>query len=297
MPDGYPCRLVQAHAFQVVFRQANPLLVGEDVMAGFNGQAAVPDPVLATLFLRIVFASPVGRIILPLPFQSQVVSVELLLYLPETVRRLAVQVELTVQVAAGGDHMLVMMLIGATRAEKILQQSCGVAASGDVRNHINHHASDRHSNRVETSFHPRGTPFSAMLIGMEIRGTHNQKHLHDAHRNREIHIRVTEQQLSDIQQKAHEAKMSVSKYLTAHALVEQTIHTKQEDEKNATLQAIQAEIHRIGLNINQIAHHLNRRRDLSNFTVEDLVQDVHLLVERVDQTVQCDQYSRSDHEY
>lgn len=155
MPDGYPCRLVQAHAFQVVFRQANPLLVGEDVMAGFNGQAAVPDPVLATLFLRIVFASPVGRIILTLPFQSQVVSVELLLYLPETVRRLAVQVELAGKVAAGGDHMLVMMLIGATRAEKILQQSCGVAASGDVRNHTNHHASDRHSNRVETSFHPR----------------------------------------------------------------------------------------------------------------------------------------------
>lgn len=96
-----------------------------------------------------------------------------------------------------------------------------------------------------------------MLIGMEIRGTHNQKHLHDAPRNREIHIRVTEQQLSDIQQKAHEAKMSVNKYLTAHALVEQTIHTVQEDEKNATLQAIRAELHRIGVNINQIAHQAN----------------------------------------
>lgn len=257
MPDGNPCRLVQTHAFQIVFRQANPLLVGEDVMAGFNGQAAVPDPVLATLFLRIVFASPVGRIILTLPFQPQIVSVELLPYSPETVRRLAVQVELASKVAAGGDHMLVMMLIGTPRTEKILQQSRWAAASGDVRNHTNHHANNRRRNRVETSFHPRGKPFSAMLIGMEIRGTHNQKHLHDAPRNREIHIRVTEQQLSDIQQKAHEAKMSVSKYLTAHALVEQTIHTEQEDKKNATLQAIRAELHRIGVNINQIAHQAN----------------------------------------
>lgn len=204
-----------------------------------------------------MFASPVGRIILPLPFQSQVVSVELLLYSPEAVRRLAIQVKLAGKVAAGGDHMLVMMLVGASRAEKILQQSRGVAASGDVRNHTNHHANNRHRNRVETLFHPRGKPFSAMLIGMEIRGTHNQKHSHNAPRNREIHIRVTEQQLSDIQQKAHEAKMSVSKYLTAHALIEQTIHTEQEDKKNATLQAIQAEIHRIGVNINQIAHQAN----------------------------------------
>lgn len=284
MPDGYPCRLVQAHAFQVVFRQANPLLVGEDVMAGFNGQAAVPDPVLATLFLRIVFASPVGRIILTLPFQSQVVSVELLLYLPETVRRLAVQVELAGKVAAGGDHMLVMMLIGATRAEKILQQSRWVAASGDVRNHTNHHADNRHRNRVETSFHPRGKPFSAMLIGMEIRGTHNQKHLHDAPRNREIHIRVTEQQLSDIQQKAHEAKMSVSKYLTAHALIEQTIHTVQEDEKNATLQAIRTEIHRIGVNINQIAHQANMGKLTSPDVIQKWLTDVNSFLKKVDNT-------------
>lgn len=121
MPDGNPCRAFQAHAFQVVFRKDGPLLVGEDVMTGFNGQTAVPNPVLATLFLRIMFASPVGRIILPLPFQPQVVPVESLLYLPETTYRLAVQVELAGKVAAGGDHMLVMMLIGATRAEEILQ--------------------------------------------------------------------------------------------------------------------------------------------------------------------------------
>lgn len=247
-------------------------------MAGFNGQAAVPDPVLATLFLRIVFASPVGRIILPLPFQPQVVSVELLLYLPETVRRLAVQVELTVQVAAGGDHMLAMMLIGAPRTEKILQQSRWAAASGDVRNHTNHHANNRHRNRVETSFHPRGKPSSAMLIGMEIRGTHNQKHLHDAPRNREIHIRVTEQQLSDIQQKAHEAGTSVSKYLTAHALIEQTIHTVQEDEKNATLQAIRAEIHRIGVNINQIAHRVNMGGKVDIPTIERLLEKADSLI-------------------
>lgn len=90
-------------------------------MAGFNGQAAVPDPVLAALFFRVAFASPVGRIILSLPFQSQVVSVKLFLYSPETTCRLAVQVELAGKVAAGGDHMLVMMLIGATRAKEILQ--------------------------------------------------------------------------------------------------------------------------------------------------------------------------------
>ena len=278
MPDGNPCRLVQTHAFQVVFRQANPLLVGEDVMAGFNGQAAVPEPVLATLFLRIVFASPVGRIILTLPFQSQVVSVELLLYLPEAVRRLAVQVELASKVAAGGDHMLVMMLIGTPRTEKILQQSRWAAASGDVRNHTNHHANNRRRNRVETSFHPRGKPFSAMLIGMEIRGTHNQKHSHNTPRNKEIHIRVTEQQLSNIRRKAREAKMSVSKYLTARALIEQTIHTEQEDAKNATLQAIRAEIHRIGVNINQIAHRVNMGGKVDIPTIERLLEKADSLI-------------------
>lgn len=116
-----------------------------------------------------------------------------------------------------------------------------------------------------------------MLIGMEIRGTHNQKHLHDAPRNREIHIRVTEQQLSDIQQKAHEAKMSMSKYLT-HALVEQTIHTEREDEKNATLQAIRAEIHRIGVNINQIAHRVNMGGKVDIPTIERLLEKADSLI-------------------
>ena len=109
---------------------------------------------------------------------------------------------------------------------------------------------------------------------MEIRGTHNQKHLHDAPRNREIHIRVTEQQLSDIQQKAHEAGTSVSKYLITHALVERTIHTEQEDEKNATLQAIQAEIHRIGVNINQIAHQANMGKLTSPDVIQTWLTDV-----------------------
>lgn len=117
-----------------------------------------------------------------------------------------------------------------------------------------------------------------MLIGMEIRGTHNQKHLHDAPRNREIHIRVTEQQLSDIQQKAHEAKVSVSKYLITHALIEQTINTAQEDEKNATLQAIQTEIHRIGVNINQIAHRVNIGKKVDMFTVEKLLKKADSLI-------------------
>ncbi len=117
-----------------------------------------------------------------------------------------------------------------------------------------------------------------MLIGMEIRGTHNQKHLHDAPRNREIHIRVTEQQLSDIQQKAHEAGTSVSKYLTAHALIEQTIHTVQEDEKNATLQAIRAEIHRIGVNINQIAHRVNMGGKVDIPTIERLLEKADSLI-------------------
>lgn len=247
-------------------------------MAGFNGQAAVPDPVLATLFLRIVFASPVGRIILPLPFQSQVVSVESSLDLPEAVRRLPVQVEQADKVAAGGDHMLVMMLVGASRAEKIPQESCGAAASGDVRNHTNHHASKRHSNRVETSFHPGGKPFSAMLIGMEIRGTHNQKHSHNTPRNKEIHIRVTEHQLSNIRRKAREAGVSVSKYLIARALIEQTIHTEQEDAKNATLQAIRAEIHRIGVNINQIAHRVNMGGKVDIPTIERLLEKADSLI-------------------
>lgn len=137
---------------------------------------------------------------------------------------------------------------------------------------------------METSFHPGGKSFSAMLIGMEIRGTHNQKHLHDAPRNREIHIRVTEQQLSDIQQKAHEAKMSVSKYLTAHALAEQTIHTVQEDEKNATLQAIRTEIHRIGVNINQIAHQANMGKLTSPDVIQTWLTDVNSFLKKVDNT-------------
>lgn len=231
-------------------------------MAGFNGQAAVPDPVLAALFFRVAFASPVGRIILPLTFQSQVVSVESSLDLSEAVRRLPVQVEQADKVAAGGDCMLVMMLVGASRAKKIPQESCGAAASGDVRNHTTHHASKRHSNRVETSFHPGGKPFSAMLIGMEIRGTHNQKHSHNAPRNREIHIRVTEHQLSNIRRKAREAGVSVSKYLVTHALTDRAIQGAREDAKNATLQAIRAEIHRIGVNLNQIVHQVNISKKL-----------------------------------
>lgn len=177
MPDGNPCRLVQAHAFQVVFRQTNPLLVGEDVMAGFNGQAAMPNPVLTALFLRIVFASPVGRIILTLPFQPQVVPVELLLYSPETVRRLAVQVELASKITAGGDHMRVMMLIARPGPKRYLNSPAGLlplVMFGIILTIM------RTIDTVigwKTSFHPGGKPFSAMLVGMEIRGTHNQKTL------------------------------------------------------------------------------------------------------------------------
>ena len=117
-----------------------------------------------------------------------------------------------------------------------------------------------------------------MLIGMEIRGTHNQKHSHNTPRNREIHIRVTEQQLSDIQQKAHEAGTSVSKYLITHALVEQTIHTEQEDKKNTTLQTIRAEIHRIGVNINQIAHRVNMGGKVDIPTIERLLEKADSLI-------------------
>lgn len=132
------------HALQIVADDHVPLLVGEDAVAGLDGQGAVPYAVLAVIPAGIVLASPVAGEGIVLAFPDMVAAVE-----PGSDALVGfawtpVEVERFEQVVAACDEVLVGVLVVPSLAEQVLHQSRRIRATADLRNHAIHRPADRH---------------------------------------------------------------------------------------------------------------------------------------------------------
>ena len=90
-------------------------------------------------------------------------------------------------------------------------------------------------------------------------------------RGNRITIRLTDWELENLKSKSRKAKMSVSDFVREQIKNGTFVISKNNKSELAKVSALTEEFHKIGINLNQIAHHLNGGYEFSNSMADDLI--------------------------
>ena len=83
-------------------------------------------------------------------------------------------------------------------------------------------------------------------------------------------IRFTDDELDMIKAKAKDLNISTTEYIRNNAKNGKTIIKRTEDSSLEVKKKLAEEYHKIGINLNQIAHHLNSRSDVTAALLVDI---------------------------
>ena len=108
-------------------------------------------------------------------------------------------------------------------------------------------------------------------------------------RDNRITIRLTDQELENLKSKSRKSKMSVSGFIREQITNGKVLISKNNKSELAKVSALTEEFHKIGINLNQIAHYLNGRYELTNPMADDLIsraEDLRELTNRINELLE-----------
>lgn len=108
-------------------------------------------------------------------------------------------------------------------------------------------------------------------------------------RGSRITIRLTNQELENLKSKSRKAKMSVSGFVREQIANGKVVISKNNKSELAKATALTEEFHKIGINLNQIAHHLNSGCDFTEPIANDLIScadDLRGLTNRINELLE-----------
>lgn len=103
-------------------------------------------------------------------------------------------------------------------------------------------------------------------------------------RNKRVTIRFTDKELACIKAKAKEANVSISEYIremVSKGKIEVHVDT---GRSISDIKPLTEEFHKIGINLNQIAHHLNGKGEYTERLKRDLIKRADELRKLSDKT-------------
>ena len=108
-------------------------------------------------------------------------------------------------------------------------------------------------------------------------------------RDNRITIRLTDQELENLKTKSRKSKMPVSDFVREQIKNGKVVISKNNKSELSKASSLTEEFHKIGINLNQIAHHLNSGYELSNSMADDLVScadDLRELTNRINELLE-----------
>lgn len=108
-------------------------------------------------------------------------------------------------------------------------------------------------------------------------------------RDNRITIRLTDQELENLKTKSRKSKMSISDFVREQIANGKVVSSKNNKSELAKATALTEEFHKIGINLNQIAHHLNSGYEFSNPMADDLItcaDDLRELTNKINENLE-----------
>jgi len=108
-------------------------------------------------------------------------------------------------------------------------------------------------------------------------------------RGNRITFRLTDQELDNLKSKSRKSKISISDFVREQIKNGKVVISKNNKSELAKASTLTEEFHKIGINLNQIAHHLNSGYDFTEPIANDLISradDLRELTNRINELLE-----------